>query len=208
MGLLWVSYASVTFATQQVTPKTTVLVHGDSLSAAYGLPEEAGWVALLQAKRPDLSVQNSSLSGETTSGGKQRLPALMQIHRPQILVLELGANDALRGQNLTATEANLQTMIELCQSAEWGCNTLLLGVRLPTNYGPAYDALFQQMYQRLAQRNHLAFEPFFIEDAALTPGWMQDDGLHPAAEAQPLILERVWRRLAPLVPASRQEMRD
>lgn len=203
MGLLGGSYASVTSATQQVTPQTTVLVHGDSLSAAYGLAEEAGWVALLQASRPELRVQNSSLSGETTSGGKQRLPALMQSYRPHILVLELGANDALRGQNLTATEANLQAMIALCQRAEWGCRTLLLGVRLPTNYGPAYDALFQQMYQRLAERNDVAFEPFFIEEAALTPGLMQDDGLHPAAEAQPLILERVWRKLAPLVPTSR-----
>lgn len=191
--------SSVALAAGQVTPLQTVLVHGDSLSAAYGMEEEAGWVALLQQQQPALKVVNTSLSGETTSGGKQRLPALMQQFRPQLLVLELGANDALRGQNLQATEANLQAMIDLCENAAWSCRTVLLGVRLPTNYGPAYDQLFQRMYARLAERNQLAFEPFFIEDAALDPDLMQWDGLHPAAQAQPLILKRVWRLLEPLL---------
>jgi acyl-CoA thioesterase-1 len=173
------------------------LVLGDSLSAAYGIPQDAGWVALLGQRLSGLDspieLINASLSGETTSGGLQRLPALLQEHRPTLVVLELGANDALRGQNLQATERNLRRMVELCQAQ--GARVVLLGIRLPTNYGPAYDRLLQKVYADTAAAYDLAFDPFFLEEVALKPELMQEDGLHPAAKAQPLILERVWQRI-------------
>lgn len=182
--------------------KPVLLVFGDSLSAAYGMDQELGWVALMQSKWPHINVINASISGETTSGGKQRLPALLKAHRPKVLILELGANDALRGQNLQATQQNLQAMIDLCETAKSNCKVVLLGIRLPTNYGPAYERQLQLMYQSLAQRNQLAFDPFFIETVALDPDLMQLDGLHPNAEAQPLILQRVWPLIEELLPES------
>jgi len=173
----------------------SLLVVGDSLSAAYGLDIHQGWVSLLQNKYTQLNVVNASISGETTSGGKQRLTSLLQKHQPDIMILELGANDALRGQDLNVSQANLQQMIEACPQFNQACKVILLGVQLPTNYGPVYDALFQKMYQNLAEKNALLFDPFFLEPVALDPDLMQWDGLHPNAAAQPLILERI----APLV---------
>lgn len=167
------------------------MVLGDSLSAAYGISLEQGWVTLLQDALPDYKVVNVSISGETTSGGKQRLPALMKLHNPSILVVELGANDALRGQNLNATKQNLQSILDACIEAESVCQPVLLGIRLPTNYGPAFDAMLQKIYQDLASQNSVVFHPFFLEQVALDPGLMQEDGLHPNALAQPLILETV-----------------
>lgn len=164
---------------------------GDSLSAAYGLPIEKGWVNLLQQALPAYKVVNASISGETTSGGKQRLPALMNQYKPAILIVELGANDALRGQNLNTTKRNLQSMLDACIQADYACKPVLLGIRLPTNYGPAYDALLQSVYKGLATENQIAFHPFFIEQVALDPDLMQADALHPNALAQPLILETV-----------------
>ena len=169
----------------------SLLVVGDSLSAAYGLDIHQGWVSLLQKKYTQLKVINASISGETTSGGKQRLTRLLEKHQPDILILELGANDALRGQDLNVSQANLQQMIEACPKFNQACKVILLGVQLPTNYGPVYDALFQNMYQNLADKNSLLFDPFFLEPVALDPGFMQWDGLHPNAEAQPIILERM-----------------
>lgn len=180
--------------------KPVLLVFGDSLSAAYGLDQRQGWVALLQKQRPQLKVVNASISGETTSGGKQRLPALLAEYHPHVMILELGANDALRGQNLQSTQQNLQTMIELCQAAQRACKVVLLGIRLPTNYGPAYDRQLQMMYQNLAERNQVVFDPFFIETVALDPDLMQLDGLHPNADAQPLILQRVWPLIEKALP--------
>lgn len=178
------------------TEQATWLVFGDSLSAAYGMDEAQGWVALLAQKlakkSSNVQVINASISGETSSGGKQRLPALMQQHRPQLLVLELGANDALRGQNMRATQQNLQQMIDLCVEANNECRVILLGVRLPTNYGPAYDQLFQTMYQALADANPVLFDAFFLETVVEDPDFVQADGLHPNATAQPVILKRVW----------------
>lgn len=176
---------------KETNTKKKVLVMGDSLSAAYGINQESGWVALLQNKQPRLDIVNASISGETTSGGLQRLPVLMNRHQPDILVLELGANDALRGQNLRVTKQNLQKMISACKNSEKSCRVILLGVQLPTNYGPAYDMLFQKMYRDLAEKNKLLFDPFFLEDVALDPDLMQADGLHPNAAAQPVILQRV-----------------
>lgn len=172
-----------------------LMVLGDSLSAAYGISVEQGWVTLLQDALPNYKVVNASISGETTSGGKQRLPTLMKQHAPSVLVVELGANDALRGQNLNATKQNLQTILNACLEAESTCKPVLLGIRLPTNYGPAYDALLQKIYQDLAIENSVAFHPFFLEQVALDPVLMQDDGLHPNALAQPLILDAVLETL-------------
>ena len=180
----------------QETAQSILLIFGDSLSAAYGMEAEAGWVALLQQKMqtiiPTVKVVNASISGETTSGGKQRLPALLEQHHPQVLVLELGANDALRGQDLNRTQQNLQWMINACQQANEKCQVILLGVRLPTNYGPAYDGMFQTMYQNLAQDNQLLFDAFFLETVVEDPDLVQWDGLHPNQLAQPIILKRVW----------------
>jgi acyl-CoA thioesterase-1 len=182
----------------------TILLMGDSLTAAYGLDRAQGWGSLLQDKLlsardktwHSVRVVNASISGETTSGGKARLEALLNAHHPQVLVVALGANDALRGQSLAATEQNLQNMIERCSATEFNCQVVLLGVRLPTNYGPAYDAQFQKMYAQLAKRFGLnegeRFDAFFLEPVALNPTLMQSDGLHPNAKAQPLILQRVW----------------
>ncbi len=173
------------------TSQSTWLVFGDSLSAAYGMDEQQGWVALLQEKlqktAPHVQIVNASISGETTSGGKQRLPALLQQYHPHLLVLELGANDALRG-----TQQNLQEMIVSCLQVNKKCQVILLGVHLPTNYGPAYDEMFQTMYQTLAQENGLLFDAFFLETVIGDPDLVQRDGLHPNASAQPFILQRVW----------------
>ncbi len=178
------------------TAQSTWLVFGDSLSAAYGMDEQQGWVALLQKKlqktAPNVKIVNASISGETTSGGKQRLSALLQQYHPQLLVLELGANDALRGQDLRSTQQNLQEMIVSCVQANKECQVILLGVRLPTNYGPAYDEMFQAMYQSLADSNGILFDTFFLETVVDDPDLVQRDGLHPNAAAQPFILQRVW----------------
>ena len=129
-----------------------LLVMGDSLSAAYGIEINQGWVALLQKKYPQIDVVNASISGETTSGGKQRLQALLEKYQPDIMVLELGANDALRGQDLNVTKRNLQSMIDACLKFNKDCKVVLLGVQLPTNYGPLYDQMFQKMYRDLAEK--------------------------------------------------------
>ncbi|MGE4503265.1 MAG: arylesterase [Thiomicrospira sp.] len=182
-----------------------LLVMGDSLSAAYGLPVEQGWVTLLQQKldaqkketAPSVMVINASLSGETTSGGRQRLPGLLTQHQPKFVIIELGANDALRGQDLRTTERNLADMIAMSQ--QQGAKVMLLGIRLPTNYGPAYDARLGQMYRDLAARYQVALDPFFLEEIALAPDLMQDDGLHPNRAAQPLIMQRLWPQIQNLI---------
>lgn len=176
-----------------------LLIMGDSLSAAYGMTVERGWVALLSQKLNPLSITviNASISGETTSGGKNRLPALLKQHQPSWVILELGANDALRGQSLPSIQKNLATMIEQCQQAH--AKVLLLGIRLPTNYGPAYDQALARVYQNLAERYQLLFDPFFLEEMALDPKWIQADGLHPNAKAQPKILQRLWPHIQTLI---------
>lgn len=189
----------------QAQSQGVMLVMGDSLSAAYGMSTEQGWVALLQQKLDqqtkdkafNIQVVNASLSGETTSGGLQRLPGLVERHQPRYVILELGANDALRGQDLRTTERNLARMIEISQQV--GAKVLLLGIRLPTNYGPAYDARLAQTYVNLAETYQLDLDPFFLEDVALDPGLMQDDALHPNPEAQPIILQRLWPKLQNLM---------
>ena len=176
-----------------------ILVFGDSLSAAYGIPREAGWVNLLQQElqrsHPQYQVVNASISGETTTGGRQRIAAALRQHQPGIVILELGANDGLRGAPITDIEANLADLID--QSRKAHAKILLLGMQLPPNYGTDYTARFKSLYPKLAQRYHTALVPFFLQGIA--PEQFQADNLHPVAQAQPLILQNVIRQLKPLL---------
>jgi len=183
-------------------PKT-VLVLGDSLSAEYGLNRGSGWVALLEQKlkkeKINARVVNASISGETTSGGRSRLPALLSQHRPDIVVIELGANDGLRGQPVTAAEANLRSMIE--QSRKNKARVLLVGMRMPPNYGRNYTERFFGMYKNLATQFKAPLVPFMLEGVADKPTLLQADRLHPNAQAHPIILANIWPQIAPLVKA-------
>jgi acyl-CoA thioesterase I len=179
----------------------TILVFGDSLSAAYNLAVEQGWVALLggrlQAQGYGYDTVNASISGETTSGGLQRLPRALKLHHPAIVILELGANDGLRGLPLDEIRANLAQMIELSQHA--GAKVVLVGIRLPPNYGPRYGNQFAMMYTELAERFNLPLVPFLLQKVALNPELMQSDGLHPNAAGEPPVLETVWPYLVSLL---------
>lgn len=173
------------------------MVLGDSLSAGYGISLEQGWVALLQkrlaAEGYGYRIVNASVSGETTAGGLQRLPRALALHKPEILILELGGNDGLRGLSLAATADNLSRMVQLGEAA--GARILLLGMKMPPNYGTRYTQGFEQVFSDLAGREKLAFVPFFLENVALKPGMIQTDGIHPTVQAQPLMLESVWPTL-------------
>jgi acyl-CoA thioesterase-1 len=185
------------------TPATphTVLVLGDSLSAGYGLTPKLGWVDLLE-KRLDTEgyeyrVVNASVSGETTSGGLERMPRALLLQKPDVVIVELGANDGLRGLPIAVTRSNLQKIITLARQA--GAKVLLVGMRIPPNYGPRYTRDFEAMFSDLARQFHLAFVPFFLKSIALDASSFQTDGLHPNAGAQPALLETVWPQLAPLL---------
>lgn len=169
------------------------------MSAAYGLKTEQGWVALWQASDTNLSLINASISGETTMGGAARLPALLKQHQPHWLIIELGANDALRGQDLAISEQKLRSMIQTAKAQ--GVKVALLGIRIPTNYGPLYSQRLEAMYQQLAKTEQVPLEPFFLADVALDAKLMQADGLHPNEQAQPMILERLKRWFYPLLTA-------
>lgn len=179
----------------------TVLVLGDSLSAAYGIKTEQGWVSLLEkrllvAQFPH-QIVNASISGETTGGGLARLDNLLQQHHPAILVIALGANDGLRGLPVKLMKSNLDAMIVLGQ--QYKAQPLLLGVQIPLNYGPRYTTLFNQSFITLADTHHVPLLPSLLGDIPLNRQLMQADGLHPTAAAQPLILDRVWPVLQPLL---------
>jgi acyl-CoA thioesterase I len=179
----------------------TILVLGDSLSAAYGIPAEQGWVDLLQRRLVENGfphrVVNASISGDTTSGGLSRLPAALAREHPALVVLELGANDGLRGQSLDAMADNLARMIELSQQA--GARVALAEMRIPPNYGPAYTQKFQSIFGELAAHYDIALIPFLLDGVAGDRALIQDDGLHPSAEAQPQILDNVWPALETLL---------
>lgn len=188
-----------------------VLVLGDSLSAEYGLQRGAGWVGMLadrikssspQWNGPQYSVVNASISGETTSGGRSRLPALLAQHRPAVVIIELGANDGLRGLPLEQTRANLERMITA--AGEAGARVLLIGMRLPPNYGPQYTEGFERNYVELAQAHGTALLPFLLEPIAMEREAFQADNLHPVAEAQPRLLEHVWPALEPLLDTDKR----
>lgn len=175
----------------------TILVVGDSLSAAYGMPAEQGWVALLSERLEAMgmpwSVVNASVSGETSRGGLARLPRLLDSHDPQVVIVQLGGNDGLRGMPVPSIRANLEEMIEMSRDA--GADVLLAGIRIPPNYGPRYTEPFFAQYRELADAYDLALVPFLLEGIADNPGLMQNDRIHPTAEAQPMILDNVWPAL-------------
>jgi acyl-CoA thioesterase-1 len=183
-----------------LTPKT-VLVMGDSLSAAHNIPVEYGWVHLLDLRLgkmvPKWTAINASISGETSISGRNRLPGLLKKYRPTVLVLELGANDGLRGLPLSALRENLDVMITLAQKQN--VRVLLVGIELPVNYGPQYRDGLRAVYADLAQLRHTALVPFLLDGIALDPAKMQDDGMHPVASAEPEVLALVWKALAPLL---------
>ena len=182
------------------TPERTVLVLGDSLSAEYGLPRGSGWVALLEQRLAQehqaVRVVNASISGETTFGGRSRLPALLAQHKPAIVVIELGGNDALRGLALDATRANLAWMTQAARKA--GARVLLVGMQMPPNYGQDYARRFADLYRQVARTQHAALVPFFLKGVADGPEptrLFQADRIHPNTEAQPLLLNNVWPEL-------------
>ena len=183
----------------------TLLVFGDSLSAAYGLSPDQGWVHLLgdRAARIDgWHVVNASVSGETTAGGLRRLPADLARHKPAMVVIALGANDALRGQPIAGIRDNLEKMVRLARQAR--AEPVLVGIMIPPNYGIDYAEQFRALYPALAAKNRVPIVPFLLEGIADKPDLFQADQLHPTASAQPIILDNVWKTLEPLLrkPAS------
>lgn len=183
----------------------TILILGDSLSAGFGINQQDSWPALLQQQLhkqdKDWQVINASISGATSAEGLAQIKqGLLQTHQPQILVLELGANDGLRGLSLAAMESNLQKIIEQAQGQN--IRVLLLGIRLPKNYGPRFQKRFEQVFASLARQYALSYHPFFLQPIALKPHYFLADRLHPNTQAQPLIMEEVWRKLQPLLSES------
>ncbi|GGA74193.1 arylesterase [Arenimonas soli] len=196
LALLWLAAASPALAAER-----TVLVMGDSLSAAYGLAPEQGWVALLaerlRAEEPGWRVANASISGETTAGGASRIAGELKRHQPDVVVIELGANDGLRGLDLDQTRANLERMVTAAKTA--GAQVLLLGMRIPPNYGPDYTRGFERNYTALAEEHGVALLPFLLEPIATDREAFQADNLHPVADAQPKLRDHVWPALVPLL---------
>jgi acyl-CoA thioesterase I len=182
-------------------PQKPVLVFGDSLSSAYGIAQSRGWVALLgerlKHEQPDYIVVNESISGETSAGGRARIDAALARHNPVIVVLELGGNDGLRGLPVLQMKQNLAAVIE--QSRKAGARVLLLGMKMPPNYGPDYTQAFEGAFGELAKRYRTALVPFLLEDIADQPDLFQPDRIHPGEAAQPLMLDRVWKGLRPLL---------
>ncbi|WP_119153976.1 arylesterase [Caldimonas tepidiphila] len=182
----------------------TILIVGDSLSAEYGIERGSGWVALLERRlareRIDARIVNASVSGETTSGGRSRLPALLKKHRPTHVLIELGGNDALRGLPIAQTQANLDAMTQAAQQA--GAKVVLIGMQLPPNYGGSYARSFEAIYRAVADDRRVPLVPFLLKNVADVPNavdFFQPDRIHPRAEAQPLMLDNVWPILKPLL---------
>ncbi|KXU37328.1 arylesterase [Ventosimonas gracilis] len=178
-----------------------LLVVGDSISAGFGLDSSAGWVSLLEQrlKQEGLArpVINASISGDTSTGGLSRLPALLKTHQPAVVIIELGGNDGLRGQSPAQLQQNLARMVKLAKNS--GAAVLLLGMRLPPNYGKRYTRSFEGVYADVAEQQQIAFVPFFLEGVGGVEGMMQADGIHPTASAQPRLLENLWPLLRPML---------
>ncbi|HCP54815.1 MAG: arylesterase [Pseudomonadaceae bacterium] len=196
-----IGFALIMLLWGQTAAASTVLVVGDSISAAFGLDTRQGWVALLQERMAaegfSEQVVNASISGDTTAGGASRLPTLLQEHKPKVVVVELGGNDGLRGLAPVQMQQNLSSMIE--QSKQAGAEVLLLGMQLPPNYGKRYTTAFAKVFSDLAREQQVALVPFLLEGVGGVPRLMQADGIHPAAEAQSILLENVWPQLKPLL---------
>lgn len=195
----------VLFVVLSLTPLTimakSILVMGDSISAAFGIEVQQGWVALLQNKLKDINspyiIDNESISGETSTGGLARIDSALQKHLPEIVLLELGANDGLKGLQPLAIKDNLTEIVRRAQKS--GAQVLLLGMKIPPNYGKRYIEMFYAIYPQLSKELQIPYVPFILEDVVLNPQMMQADGLHPNAKAQPLIAEKIWQYLLPLL---------
>jgi acyl-CoA thioesterase-1 len=190
----------------QAVTSRTIVVLGDSLSAGYGITVQQGWVNLLSQRLASegygYKVVNASVTGETTQGGVSRLPRVLELHKPEIVIVELGGNDGLRGLPLSTSRENLQRTITLARKA--GAKVLLVGMMIPPNYGPRYGQEFRDMFGALATRNTVALVPFLLDEVALKPELMQKDGIHPNAKGQPRMLENLWPGLKPLLVAPRK----
>lgn len=184
-----------------VADNPRILVLGDSLSAAYGIPLERGWVRLLQTRLDSegygYKVVNASVSGDTTGAALTRLPRALELHRPSIVIVELGGNDGLRGTPVDQMQRNLVAIVEQARSAE--AEVLVTGIKIPPNYGAEYTRRFSNVYTELEARYEVELVPFILDGVALEPEMMQADGIHPTAAAQPRILDNVWPRLLPLL---------
>ncbi len=194
--------AATLFAMPVLASQNTLLIVGDSLSAAYGIPSEAAWVQLLRDRldKNDLgnwTVVNASISGETTDGGARRLPELIEENTPEVVVIELGGNDGLRGFPPQVIQSNLASMIEQVQDA--GAQAVLVGMQIPPNYGQRYTEMFANIYPTLSDRYNTALVPFFLDGIYNQEGMMQDDGIHPSEQAQGKLLDNIWPVLEPIL---------
>lgn len=201
MRVWFVSAALALMCMAQNAAAGTILIVGDSISAGFGLDTRLGWVSLLEQRLEreghDDRVVNASISGDTSAGGQARLPALLTEHKPDVVIVELGGNDGLRGQPPAQLQQNLAAMIDTAKTA--GAKVLLLGMQLPPNYGPRYTEAFAGVYTQLADEKQIALVPFFLEGVGGHPELMQADGLHPAAAGQKRLLDNVWPALKPLL---------
>lgn len=201
--VIWLSFCLIAPLSAADAPRLLVL--GDSLSAAYGIEVQQGWVSLLEqrvAANYPHQVINASVSGETTGGGLARLPALLQQHQPELIIVELGGNDGLRGHPLNVMKRQLAQIVETSRAA--GAQVLLVGMQIPPNYGPRYTRQFHATYRELAEQYQLPLVEFLLEGVALTPKLMQKDGIHPTAQAQEKILDNVWPILQPLLMSGKR----
>jgi len=195
--LLWFLFLCST----NLYAQKNIIILGDSISAAYGVPTEQGWVSLLQTRletnHKQYNVINASISGDTTNEGLKRLPSLLERHQASFILIELGGNDGLRGYSLNSIKTNLKALIK--QSKEKNITPILLAMRIPPNYGKRYTSGFQKIYQDIAQENDITLVPFLMNDVALNPKLMQKDGIHPTELAQSILLDAVWDTLEPLL---------
>ncbi|WP_074264764.1 MULTISPECIES: arylesterase [Paraburkholderia] len=207
-GLFMMAFSAIPLAARAanppnatVTARPVIMVLGDSISAEYGLPRDTGWVALMRQRlaneRIDYSVANASISGDTTSGGRARMPELIQRLKPSIVIVELGANDALRGVPLPTTEDNLRTIVEQAQQAH--AKVVLIGMYVPPNYGPDYTQKFHGVYEQISKDLHVSLVPFLLAGIADKPDMFQADQMHPTQQAQPVLLDNVWPTVKPLL---------
>jgi len=183
----------------------TILVFGDSLSAGYGLPAGSGWVSLLEQRlkrdRLDYTIVNASISGETTLGGRNRIADALAEHKPTVVIVQLGGNDGLRGNSIEETRRNLIAIVGASRKA--GAKVLLVGMRIPPNYGKVYTRRFEALFAEVARQQNASLVPFMLQGFADKPEWFQSDGIHPAVEAQPRILDNIYRRLRALLTTQR-----
>ncbi|MBK1781160.1 arylesterase [Advenella sp. WQ 585] len=191
---LFISSATFQFAHAQSTNNKTILVIGDSLSAEYGIERGKGWVEIIKSEflgdYDNYEIVNASISGDTTSGGLSRLPALLTRHNPAVVIVELGANDALRGLSLADSTNNLEKMSELSKQAQ--AKVVIVGMQIPPNFGPVYSQQFKDMFAQVAQKQKALLVPFLFENFALDKSMYQDDGIHPNESAQKTMAENVW----------------